>query len=282
MKYEINKIKIGKKIKDIRIELGYSVEEFAKKVNVSKGTISQYENGKMVPRQNVISTILKISGKKDITCDTFLYGKPLEYLEEIFSEILFELSYYSEEKEDFKILLSKLEKLLKNGELEYGKEEKIIEEILKINKEFSTYLDLSRVSKYLDLRVEYGLDRIKYKIEEDNLFRTKLLPELNTIFYQIGNKSDFINMLLLFSSSLLNYETNKKYSKQMVENNKSYLEKLFEDYILDHKETENFDDFKTSIPLASQSFELFLLSLEELTGVPVEIIEKYIKLKHNN
>lgn len=74
-------MKIGKKLKDARMRSGFTQESVAKKVNVSRQTISNWENEKSYP--DIIS-VIELSNLYSISLDELLKGdeKMMEHLEE--------------------------------------------------------------------------------------------------------------------------------------------------------------------------------------------------------
>lgn len=72
---------LGQKLKEARIESGLSQENVAEKINVSRQTISNWENEKTYP--DIIS-VIKLSDLYSISLDTLLKGdqKMVEHLEE--------------------------------------------------------------------------------------------------------------------------------------------------------------------------------------------------------
>lgn len=74
-------MEIGKKLKDARIGSGLTQESVAEKINVSRQTISNWENGKSYP--DIIS-VIKLSDLYSISLDNLLKGdsKMIEHLEE--------------------------------------------------------------------------------------------------------------------------------------------------------------------------------------------------------
>lgn len=72
---------LGQKLKEARIESGLSQEIVAEKINVSRQTISNWENEKTYP--DIIS-VIKLSDLYSISLDTLLKGdqKMVEHLEE--------------------------------------------------------------------------------------------------------------------------------------------------------------------------------------------------------
>lgn len=64
-------MRIGEKLKNFRLSLGMTQEQIAEKINVSRQTISNWENGKSLP--DVIS-LIKISDLYQISLDDLLKG----------------------------------------------------------------------------------------------------------------------------------------------------------------------------------------------------------------
>lgn len=74
-------MEIGKKLKDARMRSGFTQESIAEKVNVSRQTISNWENEKSYP--DIIS-VIELSNLYSISLDELLKGdeKMMEHLEE--------------------------------------------------------------------------------------------------------------------------------------------------------------------------------------------------------
>ena len=74
-------MEIGKKRKDARMRSGFTQESVAEKVNVSRQTISNWENEKSYP--DIIS-VIELSNLYSISLDELLKGdeKMMEHLEE--------------------------------------------------------------------------------------------------------------------------------------------------------------------------------------------------------
>ena len=74
-------MEIGKKLKDARMRSGFTQEAVAEKINVSRQTISNWENEKSYP--DIIS-VIELSDLYSISLDDLLKGdeKMMEHLEE--------------------------------------------------------------------------------------------------------------------------------------------------------------------------------------------------------
>ena len=74
-------MEIGKKLKDARMKSGFTQEAVAEKINVSRQTISNWENEKSYP--DIIS-VIELSSLYSISLDDLLKGdeRMMEHLEE--------------------------------------------------------------------------------------------------------------------------------------------------------------------------------------------------------
>lgn len=74
-------MEIGKKLKDARIKAKFTQEEIAEELNISRQTISNWENEKSYP--DIIS-VIELSNLYSISLDDLLKGdeKMIEHLEE--------------------------------------------------------------------------------------------------------------------------------------------------------------------------------------------------------
>lgn len=66
-------MEIDKKLKDARVQAGFTQEQVAEKVMVSRQTISNWENGKSLPD---IVSIMNLSDLYQISIDELLKGDP--------------------------------------------------------------------------------------------------------------------------------------------------------------------------------------------------------------
>ena len=74
-------MEIGKKLKDARMKSGFTQENVAEKINVSRQTISNWENEKSYPD---IINVIELSNLYSISLDDLLKGdrEMMEHLEE--------------------------------------------------------------------------------------------------------------------------------------------------------------------------------------------------------
>lgn len=80
------KTHIGKRIKQIRLEKGMTMEEFGKLLSTSKSVVYRWEIGQSLPNPERLKTIAKIA---DISVNTLLYGRLRERIAKIVSLIAY-------------------------------------------------------------------------------------------------------------------------------------------------------------------------------------------------
>jgi DNA-binding helix-turn-helix protein len=85
MKINVNKKAVGSRIKQIRMNKGYTLEAFGKLFNASKGNVQQWENGVSLPNKERLASISKIA---DMTVNELLYGSTYEFINNNFDNLL--------------------------------------------------------------------------------------------------------------------------------------------------------------------------------------------------
>lgn len=116
---EINKKQLGKRIKDIRVNIcGATMEEFGKLVGSGKSNVSRWERGENVPND---LTLKKIAELGNIQVDELLYGNPRDFA---YNTIIQELNSYGK-------LWYELSSMVKN-EKEINDPTELYEEVLKL------------------------------------------------------------------------------------------------------------------------------------------------------
>lgn len=68
---EIDKELVGKRINNIRLNKGWTLEELGKRLNTSKVTVFNWENGRNLPNKENLKLLADIA---EITVDELLYG----------------------------------------------------------------------------------------------------------------------------------------------------------------------------------------------------------------
>lgn len=78
MKININKKAVGSRIKQIRMNKGYTLESFGKLFNVSKSNVLKWEQGQSLPNKERLASISKIA---DMTVNELLFGSIDEFID---------------------------------------------------------------------------------------------------------------------------------------------------------------------------------------------------------
>lgn len=95
---KIDKKAVGRRIKNIRLSKGLTLDDFGKFLKADNSNICRWENGKTLPSKNKIYKISKFAG---ITINQLLYGSEQD-IEELYQELI-KLS-----KEELIILMLKI------------------------------------------------------------------------------------------------------------------------------------------------------------------------------
>lgn len=90
MKIDVNKKLAGSRIKQIRINKGYTLEAFGKLFGASKGNVQKWEKGLALPNKERLANICKIA---DITVNELLYGSTDEFIENNIDNFILESDY---------------------------------------------------------------------------------------------------------------------------------------------------------------------------------------------
>ena len=82
---DIDKKAVGRRIEQIRMNKGYTLEAFGKLFNVSKSNVLKWEKGDYLPNKDRLYNISKIAG---ITVKELLYGNIEKDVEEIYQRLI--------------------------------------------------------------------------------------------------------------------------------------------------------------------------------------------------
>lgn len=80
----IDKKAVGRRIRNIRLSKGLTLDDFGEIFKADISNISRWENGKMLPSKNRIYKISKFAG---ITVNQLLYGSEQD-IEELYQELI--------------------------------------------------------------------------------------------------------------------------------------------------------------------------------------------------
>lgn len=71
----MEKTSFGKRIKKLRMDNGYSMQELAVKLQVTKSSVNMWENSKSVPKENILIALSKIF---NVSIDYLLGNEKME------------------------------------------------------------------------------------------------------------------------------------------------------------------------------------------------------------
>jgi len=121
MKINIDKHSVGLRIKNIRLKLTDTLEQFGKRFNADKSNILRWEQGKTLPNKQRLSSIAKLGA---LTLNQLLYGSINEFLENNIEELIKESNYPID---------------LKDGKLSEQFKKEVLDYIFFSFKEYSNY-----------------------------------------------------------------------------------------------------------------------------------------------
>lgn len=262
--FEIDKKRLSNLIRQIRGEL--SMESFANLIHVTKGTVNNYEKGKIFPSDKVAKRIIEISNTPNMSIDEFFRGYPKEYFSRIFESVPIVLEDIQNEGTIYQSLC----KMLENKEIHYKNEKKIIKKTNEINNKLQS--DIS----FLTLWNDYSLEPFTSKIEKNDTFRATILP----IFDKHSKEMDKIAIYSdLFETLLIGITTNEN-----IKNTKGIpavpirrkstvnLENYYPDeYISNLSELEKYE-LESKLNALGASMYKFFDSFEENIHFPLDVL----------
>lgn len=134
MKIIVDKKAVGFRIKQIRLNKGYTLEAFGKLFGAKKGNVQQWENGISLPNKERIASISKIS---DLTVNELLYGSIDEYLENNFQN-LFKQTKIEDVEFDEKKIIDKILNSIANHNQVQGNTKITINDLDSINRIYNS------------------------------------------------------------------------------------------------------------------------------------------------
>lgn len=164
----IDKKAVGLRIKQIRLNKGYTLEAFGKLFEARKGNVQQWENGISLPNKERIANICKVA---DVTVDELLYGKENLNFDELFEKIM------TRPKEEIINLITRLTAATKVNQYKKiteiytwnGEKYAEITEDEEENKSISVFSKLSKLKKLNDNQ-QLVLDTLKEEYGQEYIF----------------------------------------------------------------------------------------------------------------
>ena len=239
MKIIINKIAVGQRIRQIRINGGYTYDKFGDFFGASRGNIQAWEYGKALPNKERLANISKMAG---ITVNELLHGSIDEFLENNIEMLLMNSKYpYSELLENYDL---KEAVLIYIDNLNTVNKEKItINEIDKIEKSFNEVLEgiiktiidyYERVTDIVNNNKEITQKVLGYYFhDKSDVFNREIYDKKLTFMKYVYTLDDFIEFI---TSDNLENKIKFLYHIKQIE---ILMEKEFDGYFLSIKTTLN-------------------------------------------
>jgi len=239
MKIIINKIAVGQRIRQIRINGGYTYDKFGDFFGASRGNIQAWEYGKALPNKERLANISKMAG---ITVNELLHGSIDEFLENNIEVLLMNSKY------PYKSLLytyNLVELCIEYIEKIYtvNKEKITINEIDKIEKSFNEVLEgiiktiidyYERVTDIVNNNKEITQKVLRYYFhDKSDVFNREIYDKKLTFMEYVYTLDDFIEFII--SDNLENKIKFLYHIKQI----EILIEKEFDGYFLSIKTTLN-------------------------------------------
>lgn len=201
MKIIINKIAVGQRIRQIRINGGYTYDKFGDFFGASRGNIQAWEYGKALPNKERLANISKMAG---ITVNELLHGSIDEFLENNIEMLLMNSKYpYIELLENYDL---KEAVLIYIDNLNTVNKEKItVNEIDKIEKSFNEVLEgivkniidyYERITDIVNNNKEITQKVLfNYLYDKSDIFNNEIYAQKTVFMIYIDTIDNFIGFL---------------------------------------------------------------------------------------
>ena len=201
MKININKQAVGLRIKQKRLDKGYTLEAFGKLFGAKKGNVQQWEKGISLPNKERLANISKMAG---ITVNELLHGSIDEFLENNIEVLLTNSKYPFKEilenynlKEAVSIYVDNLNTM--------NKEKITVNEIDKIEKSFNEVLEgiIKNIIDYYE-RVTDIVNNNKeitqtvlfnYLYDKSDIFNNEIYEQKTAFMKYVHTTDDLIKLL---------------------------------------------------------------------------------------
>lgn len=201
MKILINKIAVGQRIRQIRINGGYTYDKFGDFFGASRGNIQAWEYGKALPNKERLANISKMAG---ITVNELLHGSIDEFLENNIEMLLMNSKYpYNELLENYDL---KEAVLIYIDNLNTVNKEKItVNEIDKIEKSFNEVLEgiIKNIIDYYERVTDIVSNNkeitkkvlFNYLYDKSDIFNNEIYKQKTDFMIYIDTIDNFIDFL---------------------------------------------------------------------------------------
>lgn len=254
---------LGKRIENIRLELGLNKTEFGKLFGTTGSLVKKWESDKVIPSENRLKAIADIGNK---TVEYLLYGDSM--VTDVYDDCLTNLekfinwegkqnsdpefnidvllgvddlikngdliktkNFLEEIKEDFIPLLQS--RIKEYGETRFGKEFYIRDRILSVAKAYTYKLELNEFDEIFNQEAEFP------SIREDLIYFSNNIPYLKEKSYTYINTSEHYKKLVHAKIDEILSEGITNVSDEVAQKAKSYTISTFQDIVKTLKEIED-------------------------------------------
>ena len=215
MKVKINKSAVGSRIKQIRLNRGYTLEAFGKLFGAKKGNVQQWEKGISLPNKERIKNISKIA---DITVNELLYGSIDEFLDNNWQDLLeYQEGYVISSPEEYSIARQQFKKWLEERNITL---ENITNVYDYIDQNIATWNPWNINKEYLDT-----MENIRVNMQKETYSLVGLIEMLTA-----KDRKQLIKKII---SKLKTY--------QLSDSDKKYIQSIEESYDRELKDEVDYD-----------------------------------------
>lgn len=272
MKIDVNKKAVGSRIKQIRINKGYTLEALGKLFGASKGNVQKWEKGLALPNKERIANICKIA---DITVNELLYGSIEEFLKTNYDNLILNSNYpYKASFSNFNLINRTIIEIDNSFIISFDKKEKVsINDINTIIDTFNITLDYVVKTEILPF-IDNNIHLLKqYNREVTYILNDELLRKAIYYLYK-GYDYKYINEI---RNRILHDYTHINNLQTLISHELSNEDNSIDDI------NENFDFYNALLELVSKDektkvatyffFDYIILLLKRETSYHMELVK---------
>lgn len=233
MKIIVNKLNTGLRIKQIRSNLGDTLEEFGKRIEADKSNILRWEQGKTLPNKQRLKAI-SILG--NISLNELIYGSIDEFLENNFSNLILDYKYPYPLSFDFNTYLKKY-KLEASETIDINSIDEVIRVFYKI---LDDYIEHVIGLDYMVLQTFLNNSTIEIETpHEENISLDSYV--LNSIISKNENMKEIIDEfeLKLKNSNMIDYFSKLQIEKENISQESIKYYPIAKELLLTFKKSNN-------------------------------------------
>lgn len=179
----MDNIEIGKRINNIRLDLGMTMEDFGKIFNTSKGTVNNWEKGRNLPNKANLKVIAELGG---VSVEKLLNPDSITQEELIKAKKIYD-ERYSEKFSRFNFNDDEIENILKEAILNTKQAEKNIEKIR------NEKIDSRYYNGILSSQIEGAIERmLSEQISDNYTLFNYIFVRLDKLMDEVYLQDDYV------------------------------------------------------------------------------------------